>query len=276
MIFPYSPIFKKIPLNKVHLILNFWYNKILNVFGKIYLILFWFPEVTAHKRIVFLKKFIKKNFTSGNTILDAGCWRGFYSLTFADRFNDKTFIWIEPFKNSYEKAVELKKILHLHNVEFYNNTLEDISNIKNDSVDGIYCTEILEHIEDDISVLKEFHRVLKKWWKILITVPKRESYLTEKQYHELKYHKPFAHVRSGYSREEFQEKIENVGFTFVSHKTYYKLFHYMAVKIEQFFVMRGMWYIWIILFPLLRLLSLLDIISPRFFYYRGNIFIIQK
>jgi len=43
--------------------------------------------------------------------------------------------------------------------------------IAHESVDVIVATDILEHLEDDIAVLKEFYRVLKPSGYVVVTVP---------------------------------------------------------------------------------------------------------
>lgn len=42
---------------------------------------------------------------------------------------------------------------------------------KKETYNAIICTEVLEHVEDPQTVLKEFHRILKKKGKLFATVP---------------------------------------------------------------------------------------------------------
>lgn len=57
--------------------------------------------------------------------------------------------------------------------KFHPNVLGNVHNIplKNNSVDCIICTELLEHVEFPENAIKEFSRVLKKSGKIIISVP---------------------------------------------------------------------------------------------------------
>jgi SAM-dependent methyltransferase len=57
--------------------------------------------------------------------------------------------------------------------EFCPNIMGDVHHIplKNNSVDCIICTELLEHIEFPESVIKELSRILKRSGKIIISVP---------------------------------------------------------------------------------------------------------
>ena len=86
----------------------------------------------------------------------------------------------------------------------------------------------------------------------------------------------FAHVRSGYSREEMQEKCEKAGLKFANHTGYLKLFHSLSVKIENLLVLNNMKIIYMMIFPLLRLISLLDVFIPTSLYFKENIFIVEK
>jgi len=48
--------------------------------------------------------------------------------------------------------------------------------LKKDSVDVIFCSEVLEHIEDYEKALKEMSRVLKKNGNLILTVPVYKKY----------------------------------------------------------------------------------------------------
>lgn len=50
-------------------------------------------------------------------------------------------------------------------------SIDDMPTIENDSVDVIITRHSLEHIEDTIKTLTEWHRILKKGGKILIVLP---------------------------------------------------------------------------------------------------------
>jgi ubiquinone/menaquinone biosynthesis C-methylase UbiE len=64
------------------------------------------------------------------------------------------------------------------------NVISDILSIpvKNDSIDLVLCTEVLEHVFDPINAIKEMARVLKKNGTMLITAPLGSGL------HQLPYH----------------------------------------------------------------------------------------
>ncbi len=78
--------------------------------------------------------------------------------------------------------------------------------------DLIVAIDILEHIEDDIIVLKNFQACLKNKGKLIISTPSNfdesAKFVAE-------------HVRPGYSKEEIITKLEKTGFSIVDFKYTY-------------------------------------------------------
>jgi SAM-dependent methyltransferase len=80
---------------------------------------------------------------------------------------DKTHAWLQE----YIKKVEY---LVMDPVPDYKpDIVGDIHDIplENESVDGIFCIAVLEHVKNPIRAMEEMHRVLKPGGKILIYVP---------------------------------------------------------------------------------------------------------
>ena len=48
---------------------------------------------------------------------------------------------------------------------------EDLSRFKDNSMDYVVCSEVLEHLYDPLPAMKEAHRVLKEGGKYIVTVP---------------------------------------------------------------------------------------------------------
>lgn len=79
--------------------------------------------------------------------------------------------------------------------------------IKSNSIDIIICSEVLEHIADDIAALREMNRVLKKGGSLIITVPTNKHYW-------LRDDELVGHVRR-YDTKELTKIIEGAGFDVV-------------------------------------------------------------
>ena len=72
--------------------------------------------------------------------------------------------------------------------------------------DSAVCTEVLEHIPDDVGAMKELARVLKPGGRLLLSVPQTPA--------------PYdpAHATQGYSFDEMRRKLEMAGFKVVDHE----------------------------------------------------------
>jgi SAM-dependent methyltransferase len=101
---------------------------------------------------------------------------------------------------------------------------EDITQLSfaSESFDLVFCSHVLEHIENDIKAMKEIRRVLKPDGTAILLVPIMDSYKGKpisKTYEDFTITKPKErelafgqqdHVRI-YARD-FKERLENVGF----------------------------------------------------------------
>lgn len=101
---------------------------------------------------------------SGLKILDIGCGTG-ETLTFLDNYLDKPKLY--GIDNS-QVAINFAKKRGHKNIRKVN-ALE--LPYKSNSFDYILLLDVIEHIEDDSSLLKEAKRVLKKNGRIIITAP---------------------------------------------------------------------------------------------------------
>lgn len=102
-------------------------------------------------------------------ILDAGCGRGFYlkvlsSFSFIKEVHgvdiNNDYLKIAK-KNNIDKRVKIKKA-SLYNLPYQNKYF-----------DLIICSEVLEHLNNDIKALLELKRVLKSGGAMIITVPNK-------------------------------------------------------------------------------------------------------
>lgn len=121
----------------------------------------------------------------------------------------------------YDKALELcrkRKIPRLCqadalNLPFLNNRL-----------DIICAFDLLEHIDDDLSTLREFFRVCKKGGRLFISVPSNK--LLWSSFDEFDQH------WRRYNRRELQSKVKEAGFTIE------KLSYTMATLFPLIFIVR--------------------------------------
>jgi SAM-dependent methyltransferase len=93
--------------------------------------------------------------------------------------------------------------------------------LEDHSIDGIVAMDVLEHIEDDNKVLREFCRVSKPNGSLFITVPAFRFLWSA-------HDEAVDHVRR-YSKEELIAKVENAGFSINSIRYWNSLLFPLAL-----------------------------------------------
>ena len=82
--------------------------------------------------------------------------------------------------------------------------------------DRVICSEVLEHIPEDLAAMGELARVLRRGGTMAVTVPRRGperiNWALSAQYHNV----PGGHIRI-YSRSVLEERLASVGLRVTSH-----------------------------------------------------------
>ncbi len=85
-----------------------------------------------------------------------------------------------------------------------------------ETFDRVICSEVLEHIPDDVGAMAELVRVLRRGGTMAITVPRqgpeRVNWALSREYHEV----PGGHIRI-YSRRALEGRLSSVGLRVTSH-----------------------------------------------------------
>ena len=146
------------------------------------------------------KQAVEKNIRGKNSglILEVGC--GLSPMV----TNSETIVYTEL------SLPGLQTLKHRHGQGWY--VVADATHLpfRSDVFAHTVCSEVLEHIEDDRSALKELARVLKPSGKLIITFPHRRFYLARDD-HFVK------HFRR-YELDEMKDRIQAVGLRIVSVK----------------------------------------------------------
>jgi len=163
-------------------------------------------------------KILREQFGNINIdIYDAGSGFGQYTYFMSTKLNpcniysiDVKEDWINDCRNFFNQ----KKI---KNVSF---AVEDLTSVDHrDKFDLIVCVDVMEHIQEDLTVFQNFYNSLKKGGYLLINSPsiyggsdvhqdEEESFIGE-------------HARDGYSKEDLDSKLHPLGFvTYKSRYTY--------------------------------------------------------
>lgn len=110
----------------------------------------------------FIKSQLEKHKASGLNILEVGCGTG-GNIKALMAYG--TFTAIEM--NSYARQIAEDR----HNIKIASGSMPDDHPFEPASFDMIFMLDVLEHIENDVAVLKELKSLLVPGGKIIITVP---------------------------------------------------------------------------------------------------------
>lgn len=149
------------------------------------------------------RRFLVKKLVKGGNILEIGCGVG--SLISALAGKNRKVIGIDPSKPAIKMAKQKIKEMNLKGVFIVVGRGEMIS-FSDDFFDSIICTDVLEHVKEDLSLLIELRRVLKKDGIALISVPALQK-LWGKQDDEQHHYRRYSMIELEYLLEKANFKI---------------------------------------------------------------------
>ncbi len=113
----------------------------------------------------------------GKVVLELGCGNGYGMKLLADQVD--AYIGIDKYTTINPPMASKTAIFKAE--------LPLLDNIGDNSFDSAICFQVIEHIEDDKTLLKEIKRVLKPGGKLLLTTPNILTTLTRNPYHVREY-----------------------------------------------------------------------------------------
>ena len=159
------------------------------------------------KRIVYLEEMFERLNLQQPKILDAGCGDG-ANLRHLLRINGATVYGSDY---NFLRLTRAKKLFGASAYLFLGSLLEN--NIKDNFLDLVFCSHVLEHIQDDLTVLRNLHRVLKPGGTLILGVPNEGAWLWLLDYHVFERYilQRTDHVHF-YTRDVLLRLLTNVGF----------------------------------------------------------------
>jgi len=168
--------------------------------------------------------------------LDAGCDDGTITVLLAKRYPEWQITGIDKNEEAIRVAKYRKHLYEIKNVHFAQADLFGLDRLSFDkgTFDLVVILDVMEHIKDDIVLLKKSNQLLSSEGILILHVPARD------QYHFLK--KPYLrphpnHVRSGYSEDEIIHKLERTGFRVSSIKATIRAGATLACDIDNYLAM---------------------------------------
>lgn len=240
---------------------------------KVYFKIFGYPDVAGIGRYPHIIKMLKPK--DKEKILDVGCGNGIYANSLAYYFGVQS-TGCDLDKKRIKIAQKISDSLKI-NSKFLSGDIKDI-NFINQTFDKIICVEVIEHIKDDIQIIKKFNRLLRNKGVLVISTARKEKWgdIQEKEYFEKA--RKGEHVRSGYEFNKFKKILGKYGFKIVKYDLYYQYFSKLAIKVQQKLYNHNLVFLNLITCPLLTLFSKLDYFLPLNlnkkdgrYWYRGFI-----
>ncbi len=108
-----------------------------------------------------IKIFKNHKISKESAILDIWCGNGNF-------LHKLSILWYNNL-NGCDGFLENKKITDI--AKFKKQNLNEPLVYEDNSIDIVILTEVIEHLENPNDLLKEVHRVLKKWWVVLLSTP---------------------------------------------------------------------------------------------------------
>lgn len=156
-----------------------------------------------------ISEIFKQTLPYDANILDAGFGHGL-AMFYLSRNNPNWKITgYEIDEKHVLDAKKIKDVIELKNLVIKKINLVEIKDYS--TYDLIYSCDVLEHIEDDVKTLENFHKALKPAGKLILHLPFRYS-LSKRVFPWFNNYKTSDHVRDEYTVDEITKKLLNTGF----------------------------------------------------------------
>jgi len=198
----------------------------------------------------------------GERVLDVGCGIGYYVFELATRHGCEAY-GVDLDAHDIALARRIAGALPAPGAHFAVDDGRDLEYPTN-SFDAVLLCEVIEHVREDVALLRELHRVLVPGGRLLITTPRCDQVveydhpkmtlefpgLCGKQTAEEGEREASGHVRNGYTVDVLDERLSRVGFQLHRSRTILKKFSTLVGR----WGMSG--------FPVGYTLSMLDVFVP--------------
>lgn len=165
-----------------------------------------------------LKNILKNEIKGSSTILDIGGYDGYISYRLKKIFPNLIITVVD----TDERGLELAKNRGLNII--CTSALE--LPIKDKEFDIVFCFDLIEHIKEDLKLLRELSRVLNDDGKIILTTPMKDGVsfpMLNKKKNEI-INKNWGHVRKGYSLDQIEELFKLSHFIIDKEDRYFNYF----------------------------------------------------
>lgn len=146
-------------------------------------------------------------------ILEAGFGHGIVLFGLSNMFNSYQIVGYELDDKFIEDSLQIQNKLQQENVTIQQKNLIEMDD--EDQFDLIYSSDVLEHIYDDVLVLRNFHQALKPNGVLLLHLPLKYEQC-KRIFPWFKHFDTIDHVRDEYTLEEIINKLHSTNFDVLS------------------------------------------------------------
>jgi SAM-dependent methyltransferase len=152
-------------------------------------------------------------------ILDAGAGFGQYTYYLSNFSSSYSILAIDLKEEQVCDCNAFFRKIGRENVLF---KVDDLTTfVKEEAFELVLCVDVMEHIEEDVTVLENCHKSLKQGGMVLISTPSDQGGSDVHEDSDSSFIEE--HVRDGYAVEEIKEKFKRAGFSkFEVHYQYGK------------------------------------------------------
>ena len=214
------------------------------------------------------KELRELSFGEKSTILDAGSGFGQYTYRMSRMFPRSEILAVDVKEEQIEDCNRFfDKIKLSDRVKFEVADLTKL--VRGDQFNLILSIDVMEHIEEDVLVFKNFYQSLKEGGVLLISTPSDQGGSDTHDHEEGAHGFIDEHVRDGYNIEEIEEKLKSAGFSVVETRYSYgspgKISWRLSMKYpiqllgvsRLFFILIPFYYL--IVFPFAAMLNYFDV-----------------
>lgn len=198
-------------------------------------------------------------------ILDAGSGFGQYDFFLSNYAPNAIITGVDVKEEQIEDCNQFFTSINRPNVSF---KIGDLTLLDEENkYDFVLSVDVMEHIEEDVLVFKNFHRAMKENGVLLISTPSDQGGSDVHEHGEESFIEE--HVRDGYNIIDIEQKLKSAGFSKVeAHYAYGNPGHIswlLSMKYpilmlgvsKLFFVILPFWYI--LFYPWCFVLNYLDV-----------------
>lgn len=218
----------------------------------------------------------EKSVNGPQQILDAGSGFGQYDYYMATKHNDWTIKAVDVKEEQVEDCNNFFKKTGLANAHF---EIADLTKfVEPDKYNMILCVDVMEHIEEDELVLKNYFQSLKNEGMLLISTPSDQGGSDVHHHNHDDYVNDGTHsfvdehVRDGYGVDEMTDKMKRAGFSKTEVSYQYGKPGKIAWKLSMKYpiLMLNTSYLFFIILPFYYLLTFPFVLLLNYLDLKGN------